>query len=378
VSGRISLVICWAQISGYMAACWRELARQSEIDLYVLAFDSRRAGANAAFADDVMAGVPCRLLSAEEADNSRLIASLVCERKPAVLAIAGWFHQPYRALLREPDLANTRFIMGMDTPLRLGLGQIVKQHINRIRIGSFVRRMDRVFVAGERAWQYAGFLGAAESRLRRGFYGIDYDAFSPLHARRSAQHGGWPKRFLFTGRYESIKGIDVLLDGHARYRELARKADPSSEPWGLTCCGQGPCRDLIAARAGQGVDDLGFVQPGAMPELMSRHGVFVLASRFDPWPLVIVEACAAGFPILCTEACGSSVELVRSHYNGRVVASGDVDALANAMFWMHQNHSRLPEMGARSQPMAAAYSAQVWAQRWTSVVTELVFPSTKN
>ena len=57
--------------------------------------------------------------------------------------------------------------------------------------------------------------------------------------------------------------------------------------------------------------DRGFVQPADQAAIWAEHGAFALASRYDPWPLVIVEACAAGLPVIHSEACGSAVELVR-------------------------------------------------------------------
>jgi glycosyltransferase involved in cell wall biosynthesis len=78
----------------------------------------------------------------------------------------------------------------------------------------------------------------------------------------------------------------------------------------------------------------------------------------------VVEASSAGLPVVCTEACGSAVELVRSYYNGVTVATDNAGALADGLRFIHDNADRLPEMGRRGRDLAAAYSAQIWAQRW--------------
>jgi glycosyltransferase involved in cell wall biosynthesis len=119
------------------------------------------------------------------------------------------------------------------------------------------------------------------------------------------------------------------------------------------------------------VSNAGFVQPDGQPEILARHGVFVLASRFEPWGVAIAEACAAGLPVIHSEACGAAVELVRPYFNGVGVATENAAALTAAMRWCHDHHSELPEMGARSQPLAAAYSADAWADRWTQMFQEL-------
>jgi glycosyltransferase involved in cell wall biosynthesis len=62
---------------------------------------------------------------------------------------------------------------------------------------------------------------------------------------------------------------------------------------------------------------------------------------------------------------------VRPYYNGITVATRDVDALADAFAWAHQQTSeQLAEMGRRGRELAAAYSAQMWAQRWAQAARE--------
>ena len=166
------------------------------------------------------------------------------------------------------------------------------------------------------------------------------------------------------GQYVERKGVRTLLEAYAQYRSMV------TDPWSLTFFGKGPLQDVI--RAAEGVEERGFVQPSEIPDVLLQHGAFVLASTFDPWPLVIVEACAAGLPIVCTEACGSHVELVRPCFNGRTVETADVDGLARALLWLHENEAGLPKMGVASQSLASAYSAQMWAERWLTVCRELI------
>lgn len=349
------VVFCWAGLSGYMAACWRAL--QGRVNLRVLAF-AGEAG-SAPFAAGLMEGIDATLLDAEKKEDGAYVAELVTGAKPDVVVLCGWFHKPYTALVKHPALQGVKFVMGMDNPW-LGTA---RQKLARLRVGSFVQGMDAVVVTGERSFRYARQLGVDESRIYRGVYGIDYAGFLPLYERRLQQPGGWPKRFLYLGRYAPVKAIDVLLEAYGKYRAGVR------EPWPLTCCGTGPLKGMLSGVAG--VTDMGFQQPSALGGIMAEHGVLVLASRYDPWPLVVVEANAAGLPVVCTEACGSAVETVRPLYNGYLVGTDDAGALAGAMTWMHEHHAELPEMGRRAQQMAAPYSAEMWARRWERVFEKL-------
>ena len=105
--------------------------------------------------------------------------------------------------------------------------------------------MDAVMVAGERAWQYASNLQVPEGSIYRGMYGIDYQAFAPLLQQRVDQPGGWPRQFLFCGRYIDIKGSDILLDAYRQYRNRA-------DPWPLVCCGGGELQSLVDAAKAMG------------------------------------------------------------------------------------------------------------------------------
>jgi glycosyltransferase involved in cell wall biosynthesis len=114
----------------------------------------------------------------------------------------------------------------------------------------------------------------------------------------------------------------------------------------------------------EGVTDHGFVQPKELPEFFSQHGAFIMPSRFEPWGVAIGEAAASGMPLICSSACGAALDLLRPFYNGLSFSPGDAPQLARAMAWMSDHAEQLPLMGSRSQCLARAYGADMWADRW--------------
>ena len=326
----------------------------------VLAY--RAQTADAAFDDDVVAGLNVRFLDQAERGDAALIQKLVADSRPDVLVISGWSSPAYRALAYAPVLASVRRVMTMDTPWR----NTLRQRLGRYRMGGYLGRMDRVMVPGERAFQLARALGVPEHKIRRGMYAMEWAPLAPVYEQRLALAGGWPRRFLFAARYVEEKGVDVLLEAFRRYR--AGVADP----WPLTCCGRGPLQPQIAAAAGEGVTDRGFVQPADLPAVYRDHGAFVLPSRYEPWGVVLAEAAGAGLPILCTEACGAAVEVVRTMFNGLVIPSADAGILARAMQWIHEHVDVLPAWGARGRTLGAAFSDEAWADRWLWMLEELL------
>ncbi len=354
-----TIVFCWSGISGYMAACWRELMRRPGLKVHVLAFAPHGDGRQVAFDERVMAGIPGRLLDPAARKDVEGMRREIVALKPDYVVFPGWMHQPYRELAARLHRDGIPLVLTIDTPW----WGTPRQHLGRFLLRRYIRLFTAVFVPGERAWQYAWRLGFPASRIGRGLYGVDVAGLMPVLGQRESRP--WPRRFLFVGRYAPVKGLDVLVAGYRRYRELV------GDPWELACCGRGPEAARIAREPG--VVDLGFLQPEELKAQWGGAGAFVLPSRFDPWPLVLVEAAAAGLPLLASDACGSAVEVLRPHYNGWSFPAGDPDALAQVMRRCHEQHARLPEMGQRSQTLAAPYSAECWAERWEQQL--FAFPS---
>jgi glycosyltransferase involved in cell wall biosynthesis len=354
----MKIVFCWSVISGYMAACWRELAARSGIELHVIAHPS---GGSTAFQSDLLAGISHRLLSPEEQHDTHAVERIVVEQAPDIVVMTGWWLKPYRQLVHAARLARTKFVMGVDSPWRTEA-----QFLTRFRYGSTLRRVDHFVVTGERSWQYVARLGISPKRISRGMYGVDCAGLSTARNLRATKP--WPRQFLMIGRYERQKAIDVLVEGYQRYRSQV------PNPWPLVCCGRGADGKFL-----QGVDgvvDRGFVQPADLVEVLAASGALVIPSRFDPWPLALVEGAASGLPIICSDACGSAVEMVRPLFNGLVIPTDDPQALAWAMRQVHDREADLPLWGERSQQFAAAYSAGVWADRWSDVFSRLAGSAT--
>lgn len=348
----IRVVFCWTDVSGYMSACWRELAADPRFDIHVL-YPELLLKENPFRKDgEMLRGVSNELFNTSAPDVDALLLEKVTARRPDIVVICGWLYWPYARLVQSARLRDVRIIVGMDSPWRGAL----TQRLARVRLAPLVRRLDAIVTAGERSRQYARRLGVAEHRIHTGFYGFDYATFSRVAEQRSERLADWPRQFLYVGRYVPAKDLGTLARGYSQYRRSV------SEPWGLTCCGWGDESRFL--KDVPGLVDVGFTPPAALPAMFARHGAFVLPSRFEPWGVVIAEAAASGLPVVCTTACGSGDEVVRDYYSGVTVAPGDVDGLARALRWIHDHPERLREMGMRGRSLAASFSAQAWTARW--------------
>jgi glycosyltransferase involved in cell wall biosynthesis len=346
----MKLAICWTGLSGYMAACWRALAQRPGVALRVVCFAPDARASNAAFDPAAVDDIPCRLLTPGERQDAGLIEDEIAGFHPDVVMLTGWAHRPYRRLVNAARLRQTRFVMAMDTPWRGDW----RQTISGPFIRQYMSRMAAVFVAGERARQYALRRGVSPTKIFRGMYAYDDTLFNEQVFLERLQKG-WPKRFLFTGRYVETKGVDDLLAAYALYRRQ------HESPWSLDCCGLGPKQSAI--RAVDGVSDLGFVQPHEQPGVLAGRGAFILPSRYEPWGVVLAEAMASGLPVIATSACGAAADVLHPFFNGLEVPANDPPRLAAAMSWMHARHERLAAMGRHAMGVAPAFSATLWAEK---------------
>jgi len=87
-------------------------------------------------------------------------------------------------------------------------------------------------------------------------------------------------------------------------------------------------------------------QRSDIPELLNAADVFVLSSDYEGNPLSVMEAMAAGKPMICT-AVGGVPELVEDGC-GLLVPPQDAQALSKAMIHLLENPSAMKAMGEKS------------------------------
>ena len=353
---RRRVLFVWWTFESYLGACWRELAKNPAVELVLIA-KAPEADSLAPHDPAVLRGVEHRLLPRADMLRAELLRLQIREFCPDVIVIPGWTNPGAIKAVMSKEFADVKLIMAMDTPWTGSL----RQRLGRFRYPGLFKRVDLAVVAGERARVLAMELGIPPGRVRRGMYGVDYAALSAARQSRPISPESWPRRFGFVGRYVESKGVAELAQAYRRYCEHV------TEAWTLECCGLGPLSSMLKDA---GAIDHGFVPAERLGEMLTRFGVFVLPSRWDPWPLALVEAGASGLPLITTSGAGSAVENVQTFFNGLIVPPSDPEQLARAMLWMHQNQARLLEMGARSASLAAAYSAEAWARRWGAYIAE--------
>ena len=156
---------------------------------------------------------------------------------------------------------------------------------------------------------------------------------------------GEPLRVLFLGRLGARKGVPELL---------AALADPrlAGQDWRATVAGDGDVGRYRREAARRGLADRaelpGWVDEHRAHRLLSEAHVLVLPSHAEGLPLSVLEAFAAGVPVISTPV-GGIPEAVTDGVNGLLVPPGRPDRLAAAVSALLADEGRRAALGAAAR-----------------------------
>jgi len=174
--------------------------------------------------------------------------------------------------------------------------------------------------------------------------------------------------FGHVGRLSPVKNQKLLLDAFARVCEQL----PTVR---LSIAGDGPMKAELEERA----RDLGIASQDSflgyrsdIATVMSEFDVFLLSSVSEGTPLVVIEAMAAGLPVIAT-AVGGLPEMISDQETGVLVPTQDVEAMATQMLELANHSGRRIQLGVRGRQLATTeYSLQRMLRDYDEVYEGLV------
>lgn len=184
-------------------------------------------------------------------------------------------------------------------------------------------------------------------------YGVDLDFWTP---RPTSKPSG-PLRFVYAGHLSLRKGTPFLIDawskaalrdaeleliGPWQLAEDKRRSLPPSVSW------RPPC------------------PPQALRDRYRESDVFVFPSFADGFGLVLLEAMACGLPAIASHASAGPDVIIDNC--GRVIPSGDLDALVEQFRWFDCRRDELPALGRGARARAERYTWGKYRRSVTSAV----------
>lgn len=245
--------------------------------------------------------------------NENDFIALAKQIKPNIVYVPNWYDKGYLKVCYYLKQKNIPIVAGLDNQWKGSLKQWFGCFIMRVYLKKF---FSHIWVSGPYQYEFARRLGFKKTNILFNFYSADVEGFFNIERLNKVPH-----KFLFVGRLEKVKGIDVLLNA---WNTIENKKD-----WSLTLIGSGTLKADILKY--QNVELKDFMQPELLLKEINNYGCFVLPSIYEPWGVVIHEFVAAGMPMIVTNTCGAAPIFVIPNYNGFLVNPGNVTDLRNKM-----------------------------------------------
>lgn len=174
-------------------------------------------------------------------------------------------------------------------------------------------------------------------------YGVDKNKF--LDSQRV--YDGKTINVLFVGEVNQRKGIKQLLDA-------AKDINMPNVVFNIVGAGREYCKDLYEPYK-KYVNFLGRVPFEELLNQFQTSHIFVFPTMGEGFGLVLLEAMAAGLPVITTANCGGS-DIVTEGEDGFLISVGDVKALKEHIMWFLHNPKEAEEMSKHAVAKAKQYT----------------------
>ena len=344
------LWIC-SSLSPYNSFLFRSLNADNILDLRVVALKSNDI--KHPWQTDLSSGFNFRNINLFFWIDWKVLIEAV-QSKTNLVVIAGWNSPTTFVLASILALMNKPFVLWTDTPDLYKRRNVLKVFFrNRWLLWVFEKAV-AVMGTGSPARRALKKMGCSDFKIVDFPFFVDLDRYNKRYESLDKQ---LPILFVSVGRVENkIKGHDVAIKAFSR---IDRKFE-----WEYVIVGSGPDnKNIINLIDKYGLKNnvkvTGWMEPDKVTEVLKKAQVYVHPSLRDAYPAAVLEAMAAGLPIIGSNASGSVVDRIDHNKSGLIHSAGDIDELAQHLEWTLLNVEKVFEMGKQSRLVAEKWPVSI-------------------
>jgi glycosyltransferase involved in cell wall biosynthesis len=167
-------------------------------------------------------------------------------------------------------------------------------------------------------------------------------------------------KIISVGRLNEQKGYERLIYAWSQLSQ-------THKDWEINIYGEGEQKEWLESiiKNENIADNFRINQP--TNDIVLKYcesSFYVMTSRFEGLPLVLIEAMSCGLPCVSFDCPNGPSELIKTGYNGILVEEGNINDLAKAIKRLIENPSQRIEMGKNAFNYIQKYSTEFIIKSW--------------
>jgi glycosyltransferase involved in cell wall biosynthesis len=343
------IIFLYAEVTPYLLGCLNQYCKTNKSTfikvIYVNMFHNLKIDKNG-----------YELISKEKFKSKKELYSHCKEIKPDMLIVSGRMSKDYLYVAKKLKDKTIRVTV-QDTLYEKSIKQkIIKIFNNQL----YKKYFDKFWGVGSLQTKFAIDIGYKENDIEEGFYVADKIFFKNSCV---LEYKNRPLKILFIGRLVKEKNILEL----AKAIESINQSNKSMHE--LVIIGDGYLKNKIlnyncvSFKGSQSQEDIVRIALGC--------DVFCLPSIYEPWGVVTHEMCALGLPILISDKCGSSEDLVLENFNGFKFNPFDKDSIKKSIIdFDNLEIQKKRDFSKNSITMSKKINHNLWASSLNSLLVK--------
>ena len=202
-----------------------------------------------------------------------------------------------------------------------------------------------------------------------------FSSFSKIESRNDLKISDNELIILYVGSLRPIKGVEILI-------KAIYLLDKDIDGFKLLIIGNGPQEEylknlVIKYELIEKIKFIGRISNDIIHKYFLASDIFVLPSSSEGFPNVILEAMAAGLPIVASNVCGLS-EILKQNENGLLVEPGVPEDLAKSILILLTNNELRSKMIINNRQLIKKYTWEsvidILAKEYEIIVADSKYP----